>query len=114
MKASRLHNVHVPAPVADILKDLPRQFDDDAMGEYDRLLGIAGRALNRSFDTAYAIGGLVDLVRANSEEGEHGGLLNENTVSATLTAISLLSHSLNDALCDVATVFRDSMKEGAQ
>lgn len=107
----RKRETRPPAPAADFLQDLPRQFDDDAMGEYDRLFGIAGRTLNLSFDTVYAIGGLVDLVRANAEDGDRSGLLSANTVSAALTAISLLSASLNDTLCDVAHKFRSELKE---
>lgn len=99
----------------DLQGSLFRQFDADAMGERDRLFGIAGRALNKSFDTIYAIGGMVDLVRANNEDGsDFHKILDDNTQAQLLTGVALLSSELNDTLSDIASMFRKEMKGGAQ
>lgn len=90
-----------------------QNFDDDAMGEHDRLFGIAGRALNKSFDTVYAIGGIVDLLRAGKDHGtDIHNAIDENAEAQLLTGISLLADSLNEFLVDVSDSFRKQMQEG--
>jgi hypothetical protein len=91
-----------------------RQFDDDAMGERDHLRGIAGRGLNKSFDTIYAIGGLVTHLRANKdEEGHFFRSFNVNTEAQILTGIAVMSEALNEVLSDIAYTFHQETKVAA-
>lgn len=110
---SQKHKRQLLDGLEKLLKSAPKvqsalfkQFDDDAMGERDSLLGVAGRALNQSFDTIFAIGGLVDLMRASDDEmGDFHNVINDANRAQILTGISLLADSLNDLLSDISMTF---------
>lgn len=110
--AKNLQSPHGSAAVGPNLQ-IFQHFNDEAMGERDRLFGIAGRALNKSFDTAYAIAGMVDLVRVNRQEtSKLYQFFGDNVEAQPLTGIALLSDSLNEVLVDVGHSFHEQMKGG--
>jgi hypothetical protein len=113
-------NVEPPAPENPGLDDpgfaLPEPhewFDDEAMEEHHRWLGVAGRKLNHAMQAVVTIGVLADMQRASRQARDLcQPYLTVPQECSLIDAISLIANSVNVDLEETTEYFNKKLQEG--
>lgn len=91
------------------------RFDAERMRQHSHVLGIAARALNKSFQASSAIEGMAFLVHANrvadSCEGQH---FSPRVEGELMTGISLIAEFLNNDLDQKADLINRMLAAGTE